>query len=147
VQTSSLLATTRPDLVRSMILIGPTLDPAVKGPIHLMLRGLVDIPRERQSLWSIWIPDLLRAGPRRALFMLAETFADDQLARLGEVRQPALVVGGEDDPIAPASWVRDLASRMPHGKAIIVPGASHALNYSNAPELAAAIDRAMGSQE
>jgi pimeloyl-ACP methyl ester carboxylesterase len=142
-QMATLLATTRPELVRALILISPTLDPAVSNPIQLMLRGALDIPREQQSLWTIWIPDLLRAGIRRALFMLGQTFADDQLPRLGEVRQPALVIGGENDPIVPSGWVRDMASRMPNGEAIIIPGGSHALNYSNAPELVAAIDRAI----
>jgi 2-hydroxy-6-oxonona-2,4-dienedioate hydrolase len=143
VQMSTLLATTRPDLVRSLILIGPTRDPDVSGPVQLMLRGLKDIPRERQSLWSIWIPDLLRAGLRRSLFMLGQLFADNQLARLGDVRQRVLVVGGERDPIAPAHWVRDLASRVPRGEALIVRNASHAMNYSDAVEMATAIDRAI----
>jgi len=143
-QVATLLAVERPDLVRAMILIGPTLDPEIASPVQLVLRGAVDIPRERQSLWKIWIPDLFRAGARRSLFMLGQVFADDQLARLGNVRQPALVVGGENDPVAPARWVRGMASRMPRGEPVIVPGASHALNYSNAPELVAAIDRAVG---
>jgi 2-hydroxy-6-oxonona-2,4-dienedioate hydrolase len=143
-QTATLLATMRPDLVRALILIGPTLDPEVRSPLQLMLRGAIDIPRERQSLWTIWIPDLVRAGLRRSLFMLQQTFADDQLARLGEVRQPALVIGGEHDPIAPQSWVREMAARLPCGEAIVIPGASHALNYSNAADLVKAIRRVTG---
>jgi pimeloyl-ACP methyl ester carboxylesterase len=73
--------------------------------------------------------------------MLRQMFTDDQLERLGDVRQRALVIGGERDPIVSSDWVRDMASRMPNGEAIIIPDGSHALNYSNAPELVAAIDR------
>lgn len=141
-QAATLLATLRPDLVRSMILIGPTLDPAVRNRIHVVLRGAMDIPREKHSIWTLWVPDLFRAGLRRAFLMLGQMFEDDQLARLGDVRQPALVIVGECDPIAPPAWGREMASRMPCGEAVTVPEAAHALNYSNAPELVAAIDRA-----
>jgi 2-hydroxy-6-oxonona-2,4-dienedioate hydrolase len=141
-QMGTLLAVERPDLVRALILIGPTLDPSITNPLQLMWRGLVDIPRERQSLWTIWLPDLLRAGISRALSMLGQVFTDDQLSRLGDVQQTAIVVGGERDPIARGRWVRDMAARLPRGEAAIVPGASHALNYSNARALVERIEQA-----
>jgi 2-hydroxy-6-oxonona-2,4-dienedioate hydrolase len=143
-QVATLLATTRPDLVRSLVLIGPTHDPAITTLARLLKRSMRDIPLERPSIWSVWIPDFFGTGLRQAWSQLREMFADDQLSRLGEVTQPAFVVGGERDPIVPQSWVRDVASRRPRGEAIIVPDAPHALNFSSAADLVAAIDRAIG---
>lgn len=142
-QVLTLLAIARPDLVAGLVLVAPTMDPAVQGSIQLMARGALDVPRERQSLWTIWLPDLLRAGPRLALAMLGHSIADDQLARLPHVRPPALVVGGERDPIVPASWVREMAARMPRARALVLPGSPHAMNYSSPRDLARAIDTAV----
>lgn len=143
-QIATLLAVTRPDLVRSLILISPTLDPEITSSFQVIGRGIKDIPHERPSIWSVWIPDFFKTGPRRSLSMLHQMFRDDQLARLADVTQPALVIGGELDPIATPDWVRQMAFRMPQAEAIIVPGAPHALNYSSPRDLVSAIERSAG---
>ncbi|HWV22736.1 MAG TPA: alpha/beta hydrolase [Thermomicrobiales bacterium] len=147
-QISTLLAVDRPDLVRGMVLVAPTLDPEVRSSLHLMLRGAIDIPREKQRLWRIWLPDFFRAGIRRSLAMLHQTMLDgpEQLARLPNVRQPTLVVGGGVDPIVPAAWVKDMTRRMPNARHIILPGCSHAMNYSDPRNLARAIDTVIAGQ-
>lgn len=139
-QVVTMLAIMRPDLVRGMVLAAPTVDPEVRNGLHLMLRGALDIPREKQSLWSIWIPDLLRAGIRHSLSMLHLTMADKQLERLGDVKQPALVAAGEHDPIVPPRWVHEMAKRMPNACARILAGCPHAMTYSHPHALAGAID-------
>lgn len=144
-QFATLLADTRPDLVRALVLIAPTMDPAITNFAQLLWRGIMDIPRERPSIWKVWIPDFFRTGPRRAIRMIAGMFRDDQLARLGRIRQPALVLGGEHDPIISPRWVREMASRIPRGEAIVIPGAPHALNYSSPRDLVAAVERASRS--
>lgn len=142
-QIATLLAESRPDLVRSLVLISPTMDPTISNVVQLLWRGIKDIPRERLTIWKVWIPDFFRTGPRRSIRMLIDMFRDDQLDRLGSLTQPALVIGGECDPIIRPRWVREMAARIPRGEAIIVPGAPHALNFSNPRDLVAAIERAM----
>lgn len=142
-QIATELAVTRPELVRSLVLIGPTLDPRITNIRHVIGRGIRDIPHERPSIWSIWIPDFFRTGVRRSWRLLHAMFEDDQPARLSHVHQPALVIGGERDPIVTPVWVREMAGMMPHGEAIILPGAPHALNYSSPRDLLDAIERAV----
>lgn len=142
-QIATLLAATRPELVAGLVLVAPTMDPSAGGPIGMMVRGAMDIPRERQSLWRIWIPDLLRCGPWRGLVTLARGWRDDQEARLPDVAAPALVVGGERDPIAPPPWIERMAGDMPRARAVILPGSPHAMNYSRPRELARVIDTAV----
>jgi len=141
-QIATLLAVERPDLVRGLVLVAPTLDPSIRHAAQLMWRGAIDIPREKQTLWNIWIPDFFRAGLRRSLAMLHQTMRDgpEQLRRLPDVHQPALVVGGGDDPIAPPEWVAAMAGSMPNARSIILPGCAHAMNYSDPRSLARAID-------
>jgi len=142
-QLATLLAVERPDLVAGLVLVAPTMDPRVRGPLRVMLRGSLDIPRERQSLWSIWLPDLRRSGIPRALRALMVSIKDDQRARLAKVQQPALVIGGERDPIVPPRWVREMAGLMPRARALILPGSPHAMNYSSPRDLARAVDTAI----
>jgi pimeloyl-ACP methyl ester carboxylesterase len=96
----------------------------------MMLRGLRDIPRERASLWRIWIPDFLLSGPGRALTTLMYLLRDPQQARLPSVRQPVVCVAGERDPVCPPAWVRRFAGLVPDGRCIVIPNAAHAMNYS-----------------
>ncbi len=137
-QVATLLATRYPERVAALVMVAPTMDPAVSGPIGAMLRGLRDIPRERRSLWRIWIPDFFLAGPVQALRWLAIALRDDQRARLPGIRQPVVAIAGERDPICPASWVESFAGALPNGRFEVISGAPHAMNYS-APDALASI--------
>lgn len=141
-QVATLLATQYPDRVARMVLVAPTMDPATRGLPGLMLRGLLDIPRERQRLWTIWLPDLWRSGPVRAIHSLVEALRDPQIDRLGDVDQPTVCVAGERDPICPPDWVVSVASHLPAGRHVVLPGAPHAMNFS-APDALAEVIRAM----
>lgn len=142
-QISTMLSVTRPDLVRGMVLIAPTVDADVRNELHLILRGLLDFPREKQSIWTIWIPDFLRVGIRHSLTMLHLTMLDNQLDRLGDVHLPTLLVGGERDPIVPPRWVHEMAGRMPNARTVILPGSPHAMTYCRPHDLARVIDTAI----
>lgn len=130
-QIATQLAVFRPDLVAGLVLVAPTMDPRVTGIVHIALRAALDLPREHQSLWGIWLTDLFRAGPRRALRMLHESLTDDQVSRLPNVLPPTLIIGGERDPIVPPEWIYDMAKRMPMARPFIIPGSAHAMNYSS----------------
>lgn len=134
-QVLTLLALHRPDFVRALILVAPTMDPAARSIVKLMGRGLLDIPRESTALWSVWLPDLIRAGARRGILTLRDGLRDEQFERLPEVSAPTYVVGGERDPIAPPDWVRAMARSMPRGRQIVIPCAPHAMNFSNPRDL------------
>jgi 2-hydroxy-6-oxonona-2,4-dienedioate hydrolase len=137
-QVATMLATRYPDRVGRLVMIAPTMDPTVSGPIGVMWRGLRDIPRERPGLWRIWISDFFLAGPEQALRWLMISLRDDQASRLPRVCQPVVAIAGEDDPICPASWVKAFAGAVPHGRVEVIPGAPHAMNFS-APDALARI--------
>lgn len=143
-QVLTALAVNRPDLVRTLVLVSPTADPVFRSTIGMMWRGFLDIPREDPGLWKIWITDLVRTGPLRGLRLLRMAMHDPQLARLGDVAAPTIVVGGERDPIAPPDWVEEMAARLPRGRAVVIPNAPHALNYSSPRHLARIIRAAAG---
>lgn len=135
-QVLTMLAVERPDLVHTLVLVAPTMDPSAASISRLMIRGLIDIPRETRTLWRVWLPDLARAGPRRGLLTLHKGIVDRQQERLSRVSAEVIVVGGERDPIVPPDWVRVMATMFPNGRALVIPKAPHAMNYSNPRELA-----------
>jgi pimeloyl-ACP methyl ester carboxylesterase len=137
------LAVTRPDLVDRFILISPTMNPAIRSVLHIAWLALLDVPRERQSLWRIWIRDFLRAGPVLAIRTLRIGIADPQLERLPQIAQPGLLIGGEHDPVVSPRWIRRMEVYMHSVRTVIIEGAPHALNYSAAREVARIIRTAL----
>ncbi|HYH13130.1 MAG TPA: alpha/beta hydrolase [Thermomicrobiales bacterium] len=138
-QVGTLLAVRYPHRVASLVMVAPTSDPSTCGPIGMIVRGLIDIPRERFSLWRIWIPDFFLTGPVRAVRSLMLTLRDPQLERLPLVTQPVVAVAGERDPICPVPWVRRFSELVGRGTCVVVPAAAHAMNYSAPGDLARVI--------
>ena len=81
---------------------------------------------EREPQTAAWVRAMLAATP-------AEGYAGccgviermDQLARLGEIRAPTLVIAGEDDPATPPEHGERIAAAIPGARLEIVPGARH----------------------
>lgn len=141
-QVATLLAIKYPQRVSRMVLVAPTMDPEIAGMLGLMWRGLVDIPRERQRLWTIWVPDFFASGPVRAIHAVLTALRDPQLDRLPTVLQQTVCVAGERDPICPPEWVESMAAGMPSATSVIIPGAPHAMNFS-APDAVARVIMSM----
>ena len=123
------LAVRHPDLVGRLVLIGPTTDPRAGNAILLLARGVITLPHESPALYPILLTDYARA-PLRAAATLQAGADDPFLAKLPRVRQPALVVRGTRDLIAPRRWVKSVAAALPHGRWAEVPAAAHAAHFS-----------------
>ena len=72
-----------------------------------------------------------------SLEMLAAT---DLRSEIGAIAQPALVIGGDRDTMAPIAAVRWLASALPHATLAVIPGAAHAPFLSHPEAVVAAFD-------
>lgn len=77
------------------------------------------------------LPD--RAAARGLLDVLA---VQDQRAALADIRQPTLVMHGEQDRISPAAAGRFLADRLPGGQFASFPGIAHGPFLSRPGEVA-----------
>ena len=67
-------------------------------------------------------------------YMLADRIAE----KLPRLVMPVLVVRGEHDPIATQVWCERLVEMTKDGSLAVVPGAAHAINYTE-PEAVAAL--------
>ncbi|PRX50380.1 pimeloyl-ACP methyl ester carboxylesterase [Prauserella shujinwangii] len=130
------LAVHAPGLLGPVVLNGPTIDRCARTMPRQLGRLLADAPRERPTLWAVLAWDYLRGGPLRALATLRHLLADPVEDKLGQVRGPAVVVWGARDPIVPRRWAREVAEGLPHGALVEVPGAPHAVNFTDPDPLA-----------
>ena len=130
------LALRHPELIRRAVLVAPTMDPRAPTVIRQIMRLLRDAPREPPSLLPLAIRDYLTTGLRRGLRTLRFAIQDRIEDKLPHVRVPTLVVGGERDPVVPRGWVEEVARLLPRGRAVLIPGAAHAVNYNAPQELA-----------
>lgn len=64
----------------------------------------------------------------------------DVTARLKEIKCPALVICGEDDPGTPPAMAREIQENLPGAKLVLIPQAAHLSNL----EQPAAFNRALG---
>ncbi len=70
---------------------------------------------------------------------LAACDAFDVMARLGEIRAPALVVCGTEDRLTPPKYSAFLADRIAGARLVLVPGAGHLVMLEEPRAVAAAI--------
>jgi 2-hydroxy-6-oxonona-2,4-dienedioate hydrolase len=99
-----------------------------------------DTPREPLSLVPHVVRDYLRAGPLRILATLKDALRDRIEDKLPTVRVPVCIVTGERDPVSPPAWCERLARVAGSGaRAVVVPGAAHAVPFSHPQGLATEI--------
>ena len=71
------------------------------------------------------IRDSLRVGPLRLWLIASDLLTVDLASALPEVRTPALVLWGEDDPILSSELGRVFAEQIPDARLVILQGCGH----------------------
>lgn len=128
----------RPDLVVGAVLAGPTGDPDARSIGRYAARLVLDLPRERPSLWAIAVSDYLRFGPWRALRAAQEIVKYPLEGALCALTIPTLVLRGRADPIAPRAWVARAEALLVEGERTEVPG-GHAAHHAHPVAFTAAV--------
>ena len=129
-------AVQQPGRVRSLVLTGPALDPALRNRWSPVWRLAVDAWDEPllvpPTLYDFW-----ETGVRRVWGVYQSCLNDRIEDKLPHIRQPTLLVRGEHDVIARAGWLRRMAETLPHGAYIrTLRRAPHAVVWST-PEATA----------
>ena len=130
-QVAAELAVRRPELVRALVLIGPTWDPAAPSLPRQFLRLLNGSYREPPSLLPVLAWEYLLWGPPRMLAAARSMLRHPVGERLAAVSAPVVVIRGARDPICGAAWARLAAAAPPSGRLVVVPGAAHAVHWSH----------------
>jgi pimeloyl-ACP methyl ester carboxylesterase len=108
-------STSRDDLIEASILVQET----VSGPGFPLSEAEMRARAERRTDYAPF--DLAGIARQSAALIVAPP----RNALLKELRCPALVLHGADDPVIPAAAAKDTAESIPGAELIIVPGMGH----------------------
>lgn len=118
-------AVQRPDLVASVVLIAPTVNPRERSAMVQGMRLLGDPSLTRPRVVALAIRSYLQAGPRWYFKKLGQMLDHRIELVLPDVAAPTLVIRGEHDHLAPRPWAEQVALMLPHGRYVEVPDRGH----------------------
>jgi pimeloyl-ACP methyl ester carboxylesterase len=131
------LAVRRPDTVRTLVLVGPTVDPAAPTAAGQARRLAIDLLREDPRQLPVIASGVRDAGTRRVLRTLRHSVRHHLERRLPLVAAPTLVLRGQHDPICPPSWAAQVTGLTPNATAGEIAGAAHNAVTTAGPSTAA----------
>ncbi|MGR0218950.1 alpha/beta fold hydrolase [Agromyces sp. ZXT2-6] len=118
-------AVQRPDLVASVVLIAPTVNPRERSAVIQGVRLLGDPSLTRPKVVALAVRSYLQAGPRWYFKKLGQMLDHRIELVLPDVAAPTLVIRGEHDHLAPRPWAEQVAMMLPHGRYVEVPDRGH----------------------
>lgn len=140
------LAIGRPELVPSLVLIGPTVDPHLRPFWKLAAGFAVDAVREPPSLLWIIARDYAAMGPRRFVGTARRAWRHRIEERLPLVQQPTLVLRGARDGFVSQRWCEEAAALLPNGRLCVIDGHAHAVHYSAPLLVAQEVEQHLGER-
>lgn len=143
------LALDTPERVRRLVLIGggarlrvlPELLPQARDDPDAALRR-VSVLGHAPDHAAMAAAYAEQPKPRAAEALYRDLCACDGFdvgARLGEVRQPALVLVGEQDRLTPPKYASFLADRIPNSTLVVIAGAGHYVMHEAPDAVAGAL--------
>ncbi len=123
-QIAAELAARHPLLVEGVILAGPTVNKAARNLAAQASYLLTDLVGERPLVICRGAREYLRGGPH-LIRKIRATIAHQPEKAFARIRQPVLVLRGEDDPLAPMSWCREIIDEIPGAQLEVIPDHGH----------------------
>lgn len=123
-QIAAELAARHPLLVEGVILAGPTVNKAARNLAAQASYLLTDLVGERPLVIWRGAREYLRGGPH-LIRKIRATIAHQPEKAFARIRQPVLVLRGEDDPLAPMSWCREIIDEIPGAQLEVIPDHGH----------------------
>jgi pimeloyl-ACP methyl ester carboxylesterase len=127
-----------PERIDRLVLIAPVPDPAARNAVRQVTRLAIGSAFERPSLILHVLKDYLRIG-RRFLPEFRHMLAYPIEAKLPKIEVPVMLVRGERDAIAPQAWLEAAATLLRSPPVVVIPYWGHAVQYSGADEITAAM--------
>jgi len=131
------LAIAHPELVPSLVLIGPTVDPHTSLPVGFVRDSAYEPP----SLWWLIARDYARMGVRRFVRTAQLALRQPLAERLPLVQAPALVLRGAHDGIVSRRWCAEVAALLPRGRFVQLARGAHAVHYTDPALVAEEIEQ------
>jgi pimeloyl-ACP methyl ester carboxylesterase len=123
------VAASRPELVRSLVLVDSTGIPFELAPgAHI---ENIAMPHGWQSFLLILMRDLFRTGPATLARTFTRLLRNDARPLMRTLTMPVLLIWGEHDPLVPLTYARRMLGEIPHAKLRVIPRAGHVPMWEN----------------
>ena len=119
-----LAAAQAPEAIGRLVLLAPAGIFPNRSRLAIAVPLAVQVLRAPRRLPHM-IRDSLRVGPLRLWLIASDLLTVDLASALPEVRTPALVLWGEDDPILSSELGRVFAEQIPDARLVILQGCGH----------------------
>jgi pimeloyl-ACP methyl ester carboxylesterase len=136
-QVIAQLAVRHPELVTGAVLQGPTAPADERSWLWQFVRWRQNGRYNPPSLDRVTWGEYKKSGYLRVLRTFQHSLNDHIEEQLPRIAARTLIIRGEQDPICREQWARGLASLLPHGRYLEIPGVAHTLCYTAPAELAA----------
>jgi 3-oxoadipate enol-lactonase len=159
------LAADRPELVRSLTLIGGLIEPGKTARDGLRQRakaarsgGMTDIAdaivqngmsadsRSHSPVAAAFVRETIMRQCPEGYARSCDALAEANAANHQRIRCPALIINGEEDSVATPSTARELAERINGASAVILPRCGHWATIERPDEINAELRRFLGGQ-
>lgn len=138
-QVAAHFAAKHADQVKTVTLIGPTVDVHARKRATQIGRLLRDLTKERPAI-SFWaVVDVLRAGVVRTWRTSTEMLTDPVENQFARITAPTLLLRGRNDSLAPETWLETAARSLPTSQWLTIPAGAHCVQFSEPSRTAAAI--------
>ena len=127
-----------PDLVSTLVLLGPVVDSRHRSIRAQALALAVDTCVERPAANLLVLRDYLRCGIRWYAAQARHMVGYRLEERVRTLAPPVIVVRGASDHVAGRSWCRSVVDAAPNGSLREIPGQPHNAHHS-APAAVAAV--------
>jgi hypothetical protein len=137
------VAAARTSLVRHLVLVSPTVDPAVRTLPQLLVAWAASGRKEKPQLMLEQAPEWWRAGPRRLNAGLRSALEVQLEKVLPSVEAELTVVHTEHDGLTSHSYAARLAADH-SGRLVVIPDASHSWPYRDADRFVRVMKMVLG---
>lgn len=118
------VASERPDLVRSLVLISAVGMPFRLNPLP-HVKPLPKPPYGGPGIARVLVPDFFRTSPAAIAVAGTRVLLADIRERLRAIRVPTLLVWGEGDPLVPLRYGEAMQQEIPGSRLVVIPRAAH----------------------
>ncbi len=124
------------DAFRSMVLLGPVINPAERRLRTVLLRFLQSCRREPPRVALLAIYAYLLCGPRWFARTMPEMLAYRIEDILPKITASTLIIAGEHDRLCPRPWLERAAELLPSSRIWIIPDGAHSVMHAQADQVA-----------
>lgn len=124
------LAARSADRVKTLTLIGPTVDLHARRRAPQIGRLMRDFMQERPAVLWWAVVDVLRAGLVRTWRTSTAMLADPVEEQFARITAPTLLLRGQNDALAPERWLETAARSLPTSRWQTIPAGAHCVQFS-----------------